>query len=251
MFLAVDVGNSNIHVGLFTQTKPVKTFIFPCGKQGLNQFFFFLKRYRDIKGLILSDAYGTTRISKTSELKELTEGLDNYILLTPDTDCGLKIKYNPKSSLGTDRIANCVAAHTIYQRDCLVVDFGTATTFNMVSKQGEFLGGLILPGITSIYNAYPQHLLKNTNVKNLKRKPDVCVFSTSQAVNFGVYYTFIGAVEKIKQEIEMKLKRKVYTIAAGGGVKFIPKSNMLFNDIDRNLTLKGLAIIYKRLSERR
>jgi len=161
-------------------------------------------------------------------------------------DCDLKIKYYPKASLGTDRIANCVAAYTIYKKDCLVIDFGTAITYNAVSKQGVFQGGLITCGIQGLYDILPTHL-KLLNKKTKGGNQNTLALTTSQAVKSGLYYSVIGVIEKIKSDIQKNLNKKLYIIATGGGANFIPNLKHILNDVDVNLTLKGLAIIYQRI----
>lgn len=252
MFIAVDVGNSNIHLGIFNESripKLIKTYQYPCNQKGKAQFITFIKNQKKINGLIISDAYGKTSIMKLKGFKKITSQIPNFILLTPETDCGLKINYQPKSSLGTDRIANCIATHTIYQKDCLIIDFGTATTFNVVSKQGEFLGGLILPGIKMMFKSYPQHLIKRHKLK-IKR-PGVLEISTSQAINSGLYYSIISAIIMVKKEMEKQLKTKLYTIATGNGINLIPNLKTIFDNIDEHLTLRGLSIIYHKNNRRR
>lgn len=247
MYLAIDVGNSNIHLGLFKEKSTpqlIKTIIFPCTEKINKQFLSFLKQYQQVNGLILSDSYGETSILQNKQFQQSIKSIPNFVLLTPHTECGLKIKYQPKSSLGTDRIANCVAAYTLYKKDCLIVDFGTATTFNLVLKSGEFKGGLITPGIMNLIKSYPSHLTKNYNISGKFRPYQQ---STQQAIKSGIYFTVMALIEKVLKEMEASLKTKLYTTATGWGIKLIPGIKNIFNNIDANLTLKGLAIIFQKI----
>ena len=249
MFLAVDVGNSNIHAGLFKENpipKLLNTKAFPCTTKGINQFILYVKNCKSAKGLILSDAYGQTSIADNNLFKQIVKTIPNFVIFTSSIDCGLKINYRPKSSLGTDRIANCVAAHALYKTNCLVIDFGTATTFNVVTKHGEFLGGLITPGIQGLINALPIHLkMKDIELKNIQ--PNLLAQTTLQSLHSGLYYWAINAITQIKCDMEKYLKTKLFMIATGGGINLIPNIKNIFNNIDANLTLKGLAIIYQNI----
>lgn len=260
MFLTIDVGNSNIHLGMFDDSchcvlpRFLDSFTFSYNQNLLRQILSFVNKHKVIKGIILSDAYGSNSLMNNSKFNQIVKNLSDFILLTPSVNSGLRIKYYTKSSLGTDRIANCVAACTIYKKDCLVIDFGTATTFNAVSKQGEFLGGLITPGIKSIYETLPNHLIENpksvlnqVQCKSQKFIPKALALSTKDAVQSGIYYFTIGAVEKIICEIENQINKKLYTIATGNGMNITPNLKSIFDVFDSNLTLKGLAIIYQRI----
>lgn len=252
MFLAIDVGNSNIHLGEFSYSKGGKIprminyIAFPNRQRYfLNRLFSKIYHPNSIEGIIVSDAYGENAIMSDKKIKAIFSRFANLILLTPKTKCDLEIDYQPKSSLGTDRIANCVAGYEIYRRDCLVVDFGTATTFNFVSKQGKFLGGLITPGIKNSYNTLPQHLL--ISIKTKIKKPDIWALSTSNAIQSGVFFQLKGMVNEIQREIKLKTNKKFFTIATGGGVNLIPNIKSIFDDVNLYLTLKGLAIIYQKI----
>jgi type III pantothenate kinase len=250
MYLAIDVGNSNIHLGLFKQSgqhfpKIINSFILPINQKHLSKLFNYIKKQKSITGIIMSDAYGTTALANNRAIQSLKTDLEQFILLKPDMDCGLKFRYYPTISLGTDRLADCVAAYKTYKKDCLVVDFGTATTFNVISKKGYFHGGVIMPGITQLIQAYPKHLTAKLKLPISVALKNPLAKSTTQAVESGLYHAIIGAYQKIKQEMEKKLDTKLYSIATGGGLKLMPGAQNIFDKIDSNLTLKGLAIIYQ------
>ncbi|MBS4015900.1 MAG: type III pantothenate kinase [Candidatus Latescibacteria bacterium] len=250
MYLAIDVGNTNIHLGLFAQTKSnfprlIESFTLPVNQKHLSKLFNYINKQKPITGIIMSDAYSTTALANNRAIQSLKTNLEKFILLRPDMNCGLKFRYFPRTSLGTDRLADCVAAYKIYKRDCLIVDFGTATTFNIVSKNGYFHGGIIIPGIKNLIRALPAHLTDKLPipVTNSSNKTFAC--STQQAVKSGLYQTINGICYNIKKEMQKKLKTKPYTIATGNGLKLMPGIKNIFDKIDPNLTLKGLAIIYQ------
>lgn len=246
MFIAIDVGNSNIHCGIFInqpQLKLIETKIF-YAKQPLHQDFLkFITKHSNADGIIVSDAYGETSIQNNSQFLKIIKPLQRCIFIKPNSNCGLKINYLPKKSLGTDRLAACVAAYNLFQKDCLVIDFGTATTFNIVSKQGEFLGGLITPGINSLLQSFPNHLIKSIKFLSPFRPDEK---NTYQAIKSGLYYLLIGLIEKVVNETEQILKTNLLLIATGHALKILPQLKRYFHKYDANLTLKGLALIYQK-----
>lgn len=250
MYLAIDIGNSNAHLGLFNQNTNeipdiIKSFTIPCDVKYLLNFFKFLTRKNAIQGLIVSDACGLTSIAHSPELEKIKNNIHKFILLKSGLSRMLKFKYYPKNTFGTDRLADCIGAYKIYKQDCLVIDFGTATTFNVVSKNGYFFGGLITPGIKNLICAYPPHLTKKINTPIKNRHRNIFAASTAQALKSGIYLTFASMIERIKKDMEAKQKNKLVTIATGNGIKLFPDIQTIFDVIDFDLTLKGLAIIYQ------
>ncbi len=246
MFIAIDVGNSNIHCGIFTnqpQPRLIETKIFDA-KPPLNKDFLkFITKHSNADGVIVSDAYGETSIQHNHQFLKIIKSLPRLIFIKPNYNCGLKINYHPKKSLGTDRLAACVAAFNLFQKNCLVIDFGTATTFNIVSKQGEFLGGLITPGINSLLQSFPNHLIKSIKFLSPFRPDEK---NTYQAIKSGLYYLLVGLIEKVINETEKTLKSNLFLIATGRALKILPQLKRYFHKYDANLTLKGLAIIYQK-----
>ncbi|MEO0072683.1 MAG: type III pantothenate kinase [candidate division WOR-3 bacterium] len=248
MLVAIDVGNSNIHLGEFTIAEKPKlrsVRLFSQTPTGRRDFYTQLAQYSSASLFIISDARGQKALTTDDEFLRIQEKFPKFIILRPKDLLGLKISYQPQQSLGTDRIAAAYGAYKEYQKDLVVIDFGTATTINLVTHGGEFLGGLILPGIHSIISGYPQHLVQVTNFRYSPLQPKPIATTTSQAVKFGLYYTVVRPILEIIKSYEERLKNKLFLVATGGGLKLYPPVKKIFHVINPYLTLKGLAYIYQ------
>ncbi|MDW7988333.1 MAG: type III pantothenate kinase, partial [candidate division WOR-3 bacterium] len=210
MLIAIDVGNSNIHLGEFTGKKLrlKKSFCFPHTEDGYREFYTQLARYSLNDALIISDARSNKALRKNEEFLHIAQRFCKFIILQSNKFWGLKIHYQPKQSLGTDRIIGAYCAYLDYRKDLVTVDFGTATTINLVTKKGEYLGGLILPGVASIINSYPTHLLKYTQSTRFISAPNPITTTTSQGIKIGLYYTIILPILEVIKNYEKMLKSK-------------------------------------------
>ena len=165
-------------------------------------------------------------------------------MVGPGAKTGINIKYANPGEVGADRIVNAVAAYNLYGGPCIVIDFGTATTFGAISETGEFLGGAIAPGIKSSMEA-----LVNTTAKlpriELTRPDKVINRTTVTNMQSGIVYGFVGMVDYMIK----KMKKELHTtdckvIATGGMGALLAEELTSITLLDRALTLKGLKIIY-------
>jgi type III pantothenate kinase len=252
MLLALDVGNSNLHLAEFIikkQPKLLNTYYYPQTQEGRKQFLVHLKKYSSSCKLILSDAYGVTRISDQEVFEAILKKFSWYYILRPDNFFGLKICYQPKTSLGTDRLASAYGAYLKYQRDSVIVDFGTATTINLVTKQGIFRGGLILPGLQKLKDGYPRHLLEKITLPLRTLRPQPISITTAQGLQSGLYYAIMTPIIEVIKNYQKIIKKKLFLIGTGGAINLYPPVKKIFNIIDANLTLWGLAYIYQNINE--
>lgn len=252
MILTVDIGNTNVKIGLFENDKLVNSFKMSTDvKRTSDEYVALLLQLmshseideKSITGAIVSsvipqlDYTFTNVITYVFGVKPLIVGVG--------VKTGLAIKYDFPRELGSDRIITCVAAEKQYGAPFILVDFGTATTYNVVNEKKEFIGGAIALGLKSSIEALAQCTAKLPNVELGTPKKTVAQ-STSQAIQSGVIYGAVGQVkymvDRIRKETGL-VGAKV--IATGGLSEIIYKVDPIFNHIDRELSLKGLYEIYK------
>jgi len=167
-------------------------------------------------------------------------------LLVPGMKTGLNIKYENPRELGSDRIANAVSVSTLYGGPSIFIDFGTATTYGVVSERGEFLGGAIAPGLRMMNKALSSGTAKLPSIE-LVVPPKVIGKTTVCNIQSGVLYGFIGSVEKIVSAMKKEIDCPEAIVVATGGMAHIVKNNSdVIDVINPDLTLTGLRIIYEK-----
>jgi type III pantothenate kinase len=180
-------------------------------------------------------------------LKTMSE---RYFQQTPlfvdeNTKHGLKICYEPASEVGADRIVDAVAALQKYGAPCIIVDFGTATTFDVLGKNGEYLGGVIAPGIMISSDALFAKTAKLPRV-DIKRPPKVVGTSTTTAMQSGLYHGYTGLVDGVLRKIIDEIGGAPKVVATGGLAALIASGSEFITIVDDDLTLEGLKLIYER-----
>lgn len=252
MLLVIDAGNTNIKLGIFDgddlifswrmSVKVMRT----ADEMGITmQNLFTTKgiKFEDIDGIIMSSV--SPSINYTIE-----HACVHYMNIKPmmvgvGVKTGLNIKYLNPHELGADRIVNSVAGYKLYGGPCIIVDFGTATTFNVVSEKGEFLGGLIAPGIKTSLDSLVNNASKLMRVE--LNKPDHIIGkTTAQNLQAGTIYGFTGLVKYIAEKIKAEAGFDECKVIATGGLSELITSvdSQVIDVIDRYLTLKGLKLIY-------
>ena len=253
MLLAIDAGNTNITLGLFR------------GQELIAQWRLLSERERtaadyeaDVGSLF--DRAGIDRkavkgIAIASVVPQLDRALRQVavsfsvepLFVDHTTDTGLKLLYHPPSDLGVDRIVDGVAAMNKYGTPCIVVDFGTATTFNAISKNNEFLGGAISPGLFTCAEALFQRAAKLPRVEFVRPRTAIAS-STVEAMQSGLYYGYVGLVDGMIEQMIVERGAVSRIIATGGLAPLIAEASQYIDAIDETLTLDGLRIVYERVS---
>ncbi|MBQ2714295.1 MAG: type III pantothenate kinase, partial [Clostridia bacterium] len=166
------------------------------------------------------------------------------IMVGPGVKTGINVKYANPSEVGSDRIVNAVAAYNLYGGPCIVIDFGTATTFGVMSESGEFLGGAIAPGVKSSMEALVSKTAKLPRIE-LTRPDKVINRTTVTNMQSGIIYGFVGMVDYMIRKMKKELNSSDCKVIATGGMGEVLSSELtVINHLDRALTLKGLKIIY-------
>ena len=252
MVLVIDIGNTNLKIGLYNGDKLLGSWRLSVASQKTaDEYGMVIIELLKEKGVNASDVKGVIISSVVPTLNYTIEHMCKYyfkfksLIVGPGMKTGLNIKYlNPKE-VGSDRIVNCVAAHKIYKGDLIVVDFGSATTFSVVNAKGDFLGGVIAPGIKSSVDALVNTASKLPRVELVK--PEKIIGRTTENnIQSGVIYGFTGLVEKIIEKIKIEAGFSDCKVIATGGLSALieNENKKIINIYDTTLTLKGLKILY-------
>lgn len=167
------------------------------------------------------------------------------LVVGPGVKTGMPILYDNPKEVGADRIVNAVAAYERYRRGCIVVDFGTATTFDYVSAKGEYLGGVITPGLGISLDALVTRTAKLPRVE-LVRPPKVVGKNTVHAIQAGIVYGYVSLVDGLVARIREEIGADARVIATGGFAHLLAPESTTIEAVDEFLTLEGLRLIHRR-----
>jgi len=265
MLVAIDIGNSKIKVGFFEDLNKTvsKVSFFDTNiksitdiSNSINKYIDSLNKDINLAGCIISSVVPNLN-------KEISLEINKKLNLSPifvDSNLITEINFNyePVSDLGSDRIADCVAVNNLYPKNYfkIVVDFGTATVFEVISKTGNFLGGSIFPGLEVASKALSNNasLLKNIDFEDLSANNKVIGNSTDESLKSSLFWGYISLTEGIINKIinELNIQRKeVFVVGTGGFANLIDNHTRIFDNIEPNLTLEGLRLIYKLYVEQK
>ncbi|MCX5895469.1 MAG: type III pantothenate kinase [Proteobacteria bacterium] len=252
MLLVIDVGNTNIVLGIYEGDRLVTHWRIMTDRDKTSDEYGILLQSLfaarsvspdSIKAIIISSV--VPPVAPTLELLCKTYFNIVPLLVGPDITLGMPIHYDNPREVGADRIVNAVAAFEKYKRSLIIIDFGTATTFDYVSPAGEYIGGAIAPGIHISSEALFQKASKLPRVEFVTPKR-VVGMDTVTSMQSGIVYGYIALVEGIVARMKEEVKTDPYVVASGGLAFLIASHSKAINEVDELLTLKGLKIIYDR-----
>lgn len=241
MLLAVDIGNTNISFGIFKGTRLKKTFDIPTKQYSRNKLLKKTKSLKSADTLIASVVPGIT----STIAKDLTgiTGKRPYII-GKDIKVPIKNLYRRPNQVGQDRLVNAYAALKLYGAPLIVVDFGTAITFDVISKSGAYEGGLILPGLGLSIEALKRGTALLPEIKITPPK-ELIGKDTTNSILSGIVYGFSGMTEQLNNKLKKIIGSRTKVIATGGNAPLIRRYCNNIDCLDSALTLKGINLIYK------
>ncbi|AJE03459.1 type III pantothenate kinase [Geobacter pickeringii] len=255
MLLVIDVGNSNIVLGIYDRERLLRDWRVSTDKAKTTDEYGILVHelfrlaglgFKDITDIIISSVVPTL----TGVLERLSQsyfGFRPYVV-GPGIKTGMPIQYDNPKEVGADRIVNAVAGYEKYRTSLIIVDFGTATTFDYVNRKGEYCGGAIAPGLMISIEALFQKASKLPRVEIVK-PPSIIAKNTVNSMQAGIFYGYVGLVDEIVSRMKTESKDTPKVIATGGLAALIAPESKCIETIEEYLTLEGLRILYQRNSE--
>lgn len=252
MILVLDVGNTNIVLGVFQEEELKYHWRFETSRgKTEDEYGMLIKQlietsgmsFQDITGIIISSVVPPIMFSlermcmKYFKVKPLIVG--------PGIKTGLNIKYENPKEVGADRIVNAVAALQLYGNPLIIVDFGTATTYCYINEEKEYLGGVICPGVAISTEALYSRAAKLPRIE-IAKPTEIIGKNTVSAMQAGVYYGYVGQVEGIVNRIRKEYGTDPTVVATGGLANLLADECKVIDIVDPFLTLKGLHMIYKK-----
>lgn len=252
MLLVCDVGNTNTVIGAYVENKLVEHWRVSSNDS----------RTRDEWLLLLQQLLGLSPKTQqvphaailSSVVPPLTEVLaaalellcqKPALVVGPGTKTGMPILTENPKEVGADRIVNAVAAYARYQQALIVVDMGTATTWDCISGKGEYLGGAIAPGVGISMEALFSHAAKLPRV-SFSRPKNIIGRNTVEAMQSGLFWGYLSLIEGLVKRLRQEMNEEVLVVATGGLAPLFDRNSTCINKVDSQLTLDGLHILYQR-----
>jgi len=257
MLLAIDVGNTNIVIGVFRGASLVHSWRLTTIRE----------RTSDELGILITDLCNRNEIRQTdisgiviaSVVPPLTGTLVTMVieyfgrvplLFDPAVNAGMPVLIDNPSEVGADRIVNSIAAFASYGKGLpiIVIDFGTATTFDAVSAKGEYLGGVICPGPQVAADALVQRTAKLPRI-DVRKPPRVIGTNTIGAMQSGLFWGYVDMVEGLVRRMKVELGGAAVVVATGGLASIVAPESPVIEHVDSELTLRGLRLIWERSTD--
>lgn len=238
--LTIDIGNSNTVLGHFERAELKHMWRVPSEARAVSSWFVkhrpLSKRLDRI--VVSSVVPALTAVTRSASQKWFRQ----EALVITARQCPLKTKVQKPSQVGVDRLIDAVAAHRLWKRNTLVIDIGTATTLDVVTSQGEFLGGLIVPGPQTINRALHRDCAQ-LPLLPLRKTKSVLGRSTNEAIQAGVYWGYVSLLEGLIERMQKRFRSSLFIVATGGLAPLFAPSLPIIDRVHPTLTLEGLMFL--------
>lgn len=252
MLLVVDIGNTNIVFGLYEGTSLEQTFrIATVHGRTADEYGVLLSQLLELRGCDRQRVTGAILASVVPPITDEMAGAIRHafgrdpMIVGHELFTGLPIMYDNPRDVGADRIVNAIAAYEQYRTGVIVVDFGTATTFDCISPKGEYLGGVIVPGVRVSLDALLGKAAKLSRIE-IAEPPNVVGRTTTHSIQSGIVHGYASLVDGMTRKLMDELGFPCRVIATGGLATLIVRHTELVEKVDDNLTLAGLRILFER-----
>ena len=252
MLLVIDVGNTNSVLGLYRDSELLHDWRLTTDKsRTVDEYAILIHDLFRLKGVHFTDIKDVIISCVVPPMLGLLEELcaeyfhHKPYVVGPGIKTGMPILYDNPREVGADRIVNAVAAYDKFKRSLIIVDFGTATTFDLISAKGEYLGGAIAPGIGISAEALFQRASKLPRVEFV-RPPQVVARNTVNSMQSGIFFGYVGLVDGLVKRMKSETRETPLVVATGGFAGIFSEVSETIEEVDENLTLEGLRIIYAR-----
>ena len=250
MLLAIDCGNTNTIFSIWDGNEFISTWRTATDHQRTaDQYFVWLSSLmslQNIKADINDVIISSTVPRVVFNLRVLSDRYFNtrpIVVGKPDCKVPIDVRVDPGTAVGPDRIVNSVAGYDLFGGNLIIVDFGTATTFDVVDKDGAYVGGVIAPGVNLSLQALHQMAAALPHV-DIARPKEVIGTNTVACMQSGVFWGYIGLVKEICRKIIEEKQEVMKIIATGGLAPLLQSSDQLFEAVEDNLTMHGLRLIF-------
>lgn len=253
MLLAIDIGNTNLVFALFEGSEVRAQWRISTDRhRSADEYAVWLFSLmalsglteKDVSAVIMSSVVPDANFNVKSFVRQYLK-LEPTLISSGEVDLGMKVRIDNPRELGADRLINAFAAWSEFNQALIVIDFGTATTFDVVSGKGEYLGGVIAPGINLSLEALQKAAAKLHGIA-IQHPGKVIGTSTTTAMQSGIFYGYAGLIEGIVGRIKSERGEEMKVIATGGLAPLYGEATKVIDKVDTDLTIRGLHLIYER-----